>query len=371
MKKITVACGLLLLVFLGVLAFKTPPDGEEAGIRETEREMRRDFDEKELCRRIIDRKEFAENDASYDETAYSSGETGKTYLISRRPSLCGFAVNMYDSRTGLPREEGRPEGTELVLSVPNAPCSGIFRFFTFEGHLYLSVSDSPRRYDISRFSEHQTAFMPVCSVRARVSEYSVLSFRDKALCRRVADGGYTVEKPLSFDRLPPEEREPLRRTAAASFESGAFPDTKAAGTFVRTDFDNDGTEEFLVAADYSAGGESCSYRFLTVFNPADESLSLPTQDGPGVYYGGRGTSDGYALSCEGGRQEIIESDGERYLLSLQIIEEQTPERRVTDRELNRLDRIVRDSRGRHIEKLCVFHPHLTYAPAPFLLYRGE
>ncbi len=370
MKKISAAGAVLFLAVLGFLTFGPSPDGEEAGIRETEREMHRDFDEKALCRRLIEQKDFAESGALYDQTAYSSEETGKTYLISRRPALCGFAVSAYDSRTGLPHEGKTPEETERRLSVPNSPCSGTFRFFTFENRLYLSVSEAPRRYDISRFDEREAAFIPVCTVRERVSDYSVLSFKDKALCRRVADGDYTAEKLLPFDKLPPEGGGLFRKTAEASFESGAFPDTKASGTFVRTDFDNNGTKDFLVAADYSAGGESCSYRFLTVFNPDDESLSLPTQEGPGIYYGGRGTSDGYVLSCEDGRQEIIESEGERYLLSLQAIEERTPKRRVTDKELNRLDRIVQDGRGRHIEKLCVFHPRLSYVPFPFFLYDG-
>lgn len=370
MKKISAVCLFSFLAVLGFLSFKTFPDGEEVGIRETEHEIRQDFEEKALCRRLIRQKDFARSGASYDETAYSSEETGKTYLISRRPALCAFAVSEYDSRTGLPHEGKAPEETERMLSIPNSPCAADFRFFTFEGRLYLSVSETPRRYDISRFDEQSAAFTPVCSIRERVSDYSVLSFKDKALCRRVADGGYTEEKLLSFGKRASEEREVFRKAIETSFKSGAFPDTAFAGAFIWTDFDNDGTKDFLAAADYSAGGESCSYRFLTLFNPADESLSLLTQDGPGVYYGGRGTSDRYVLSCEGGRQEIIEVRGKRYLLSLQAIEEQTPERRVIGKELNRLDRIVQDSRGRHIEKLCVFHPRLTYVPVPFVLYNG-
>ena len=250
------------------------------------------------------------------------------------------------------------------------------RFFRHYGQLYYADSDyEDTDFAVFEFDTAAGIFKDACRFTSTVAGWVPEKGKDNPVCQAVADKKYqTRETAPMIAVVPAEEYKNFKtmtcRNAEAEYKkakrtfsfdgclnSDASPsfelasETTGTGVGLKVDYNNDGKEEVLMGARYASGsGAGCGHTLFRIYDSPDAPTRLITngkQDD--IYFHGGNTGDGYEISCNGGKQEIVTVEGKNYLLT-------------TDKTgPQRLDMIATQADGTNkIEQLCSFIPKKEY-----------
>lgn len=244
------------------------------------------------------------------------------------------------------------------------------RFFRHYGQLYYADSDyEDTDFAVFEFDTAAGIFKDACRFTSTVTGWVPEKGKDNPVCQAVADKKYQTRETAPMTAVVPAEEyknfktmtcrnaeaeyKKAKRTfsfdgclnsdASPSFELAS--ETTGTGVGLKIDYNNDGKDEILTGARYDSGsGAGCSHTLFRIYDSPDAPTRLITngkQDD--IYFHGGNTGDGYEISCNGGKQEIVTVEGKNYLLT-------------TDKTgPQRLDEITTLPDGTNkIEQLCTF-----------------
>ena len=250
------------------------------------------------------------------------------------------------------------------------------RFFRHYGQLYYADSDyEDTDFAVFEFDTAAGIFKDACRFTSTVTGWVPEKGKDNPVCQAVADKKYQTRETAPMTAVVPAEEyknfktmtcrnaeaeyKKAKRTfsfdgclnsdASPSFELAS--ETTGTGVGLKIDYNNDGKDEILTGARYDSGsGAGCSHTLFRIYVSPDAPTRLITngkQDD--IYFHGGNTGDGYEISCNGGKQEIVTVEGKNYLLT-------------TDKTgPQRLDMIATQADGTNkIEQLCSFIPKKEY-----------
>ena len=250
------------------------------------------------------------------------------------------------------------------------------RFFRHYGQLYYADSDyEDTDFAVFEFDTAAGIFKDACRFTSAVAGWIPEKGKDNPVCQAVADKKYQMRETAPMTAVVPAEEyknfktmtcrnaeaeyKKAKRTfsfdgclnsdASPSFELAS--ETTGTGVGLKIDYNNDGKDEILTGARYDSGsGAGCGHTLFRIYDSPDAPTRLITngkQDD--VYFHGGNTGDGYEISCNGGKQEIVTVEGKNYLLT-------------TDKTgPQRLDMIATQADGTNkIEQLCSFIPKKEY-----------
>lgn len=250
------------------------------------------------------------------------------------------------------------------------------RFFRHYGQLYYADSDyEDTDFAVFEFDTAAGIFKDACRFTSTVTGWVPEKGKDNPVCQAVADKKYQTREAAPMTAVVPAEEyknfktmtcrnaeaeyKKAKRTfsfdgclnsdASPSFELAS--ETTGTGVGLKVDYNNDGKDEVLMGARYASGsGAGCGHTLFRIYDSPDAPTRLITngkQDD--VYFHGGNTGDGYEISCNGGKQEIVTVEGKNYLLTADKTGPQ------------RLDMIATQADGRNkIEQLCSFIPEIGY-----------
>lgn len=244
------------------------------------------------------------------------------------------------------------------------------RFFRHYGQLYYADSDyEDTDFAVFEFDTAAGIFKDACRFTSVVTGWVPEKGKDNPVCQAVADKKYQMRETAPMTAVVPAEEykkfktmtcrnaeaeyKKAKRTfsfdgclnsdASPSFELAS--ETTGTGVGLKVDYNNDGKDEVLMGARYDSGsGAGCSHTLFRIYVSPDAPTRLITNGEPnGIYFHGGNTGDGYEISCNGGKQEIVTVEGKNYLLT-------------TDKTgPQRLDMIATQADGTNkIEQLCTF-----------------
>lgn len=244
------------------------------------------------------------------------------------------------------------------------------RFFRHYGQLYYADSDYENTdFAVFEFDTAAGIFKDACRFTSTVTGWVPEKGKDNPVCQAVADKKYQMRETAPMTAVVPAEEykkfktmtcrnaeaeyKKAKRTfsfdgclnsdASPSFELAS--ETTGTGVGLKVDYNNDGKDEVLMGARYDSGsGAGCGHTLFRIYDSPDAPTRLITngkQDD--IYFHGGNTGDGYEISCNGGKQEIVTVEGKNYLLT-------------TDKTgPQRLDMIATQADGTNkIEQLCTF-----------------
>ena len=250
------------------------------------------------------------------------------------------------------------------------------RFFRHYGQLYYADSDyEDTDFAVFEFDTAAGIFKDACRFTSTVTGWVPEKGKDNPVCQAVADKKYQMRETAPMTAVVPAEEykkfktmtcrnaeaeyKKAKRTfsfdgclnsdASPSFELAS--ETTGTGVGLKVDYNNDGKDEVLMGARYASGsGAGCGHTLFRIYDSPDAPTRLITngkQDD--IYFHGGNTGDGYEISCNGGKQEIVTVEGKNYLLT-------------TDKTgPQRLDMIATQADGTNkIEQLCSFIPKKEY-----------
>ena len=250
------------------------------------------------------------------------------------------------------------------------------RFFRHYGQLYYADSDyEDTDFAVFEFDTAAGIFKDACRFTSTVTGWVPEKGKDNPVCQAVADKKYQMRETAPMTAVVPAEEykkfktmtcrnaeaeyKKAKRTfsfdgclnsdASPSFELAS--ETTGTDAGLKIDYNNDGKDEVLMGARYASGsGAGCGHTLFRIYDSPDAPTRLITngkQDD--VYFHGGNTGDGYEISCNGGKQEIVTVEGKNYLLT-------------TDKTgPQRLDMIATQADGTNkIEQLCSFIPKKEY-----------
>ena len=250
------------------------------------------------------------------------------------------------------------------------------RFFRHYGQLYYADSDyEDTDFAVFEFDTAAGIFKDACRFTSAVTGWVPEKGKDNPVCQAVADKKYQTRETAPMTAVVPAEEyknfktmtcrnaeaeyKKAKRTfsfdgclnsdASPSFELAS--ETTGTGVGLKVDYNNDGKDEVLMGARYASGsGAGCGHTLFRIYDSPDAPTRLITngkQDD--IYFHGGNTGDGYEISCNGGKQEIVTVEGKNYLLT-------------TDKTgPQRLDMIATQADGTNkIEQLCSFIPKKEY-----------
>ena len=253
---------------------------------------------------------------------------------------------------------------------------GKVRFFeNYIGLYYVDSDDENTDFAVFKFDEKAGIFKDACRFTSAVTGWVPEKGKDNPVCQAVADKKYQMRETAPMTAVVPAEEykkfktmtcrnaeaeyKKAKRTfsfdgclnsdASPSFELAS--ETTGTGVGLKVDYNNDGKDEVLMGARYASGsGAGCGHTLFRIYDSPDAPTRLITngkQDD--VYFHGGNTGDGYEISCNGGKQEIVTVEGKNYLLT-------------TDKTgPQRLDMIATQADGTNkIEQLCSFIPKKEY-----------
>ena len=244
------------------------------------------------------------------------------------------------------------------------------RFFRHYGQLYYADSDyEDTDFAVFEFDTAAGIFKDACRFTSTVTGWVPEKGKDNPVCQAVAAKKHqTRETAPMTSVIPAEEYQKFKTTTCRNAEaeykkakrtfsfdgclnSDASPsfelasETTGTGVGLKVDYNNDGKDEVLMGARYASGsGAGCGHTLFRIYDSPDAPTRLITngkQDD--VYFHGGNTGDGYEISCNGGKQEIVTVEGKNYLLT-------------TDKTgPQRLDMFATQADGTNkIEQLCSF-----------------
>ena len=253
---------------------------------------------------------------------------------------------------------------------------GKVRFFeNYSGLYYIDSDDENTDFAVFKFDKKAGIFKDACRFTSTVAGWVPEKGKDNPVCQAVADKKYqtretapmtsvvTAEEYKKFKTMTCQnaEAENKKKNRTFSFDDCLNKDdsvdfelaseTTGTGVGLKIDYNNDGKDEILTGAYYASGsGAGCGHTLFRIYDFPDAPTRLITNGKPGdVYFHGGNTGDGYEISCNGGKQEIVTVEGKNYLLT-------------TDKTgPQRLDMIATQADGTNkIEQICSFIPKMEY-----------
>ena len=253
---------------------------------------------------------------------------------------------------------------------------GKVRFFeNYIGLYYVDSDDENTDFAVFKFDEKAGIFKDACRFTSAVTGWVPEKGKDNPVCQAVADKKYQTRETAPMTAVVPAEEykkfktmtcqnaeaENKKRNRTFSFDDCLNKDdsvdfelaseTTGTDAGLKIDYNNDGKDEVLMGARYASGsGAGCGHTLFRIYDSPDAPTRLITngkQDD--IYFHGGNTGDGYEISCNGGKQEIVTVEGKNYLLT-------------TDKTgPQRLDMIATQADGTNkIEQLCSFIPKKEY-----------